>query len=279
MKRGASSGYFCTWPNASSFFFIPKSFYSCFSILYPHYIYSSFLFVARRIRSNSHHRPIFFPSTSYQPLFRYTFLSILCQNPTHFWHIYPLLPLIPSIRPVFYLHTPMASRLLCQHRVVALTRGQAPRPFAVARHYPRRTISTTAAVAKAGREWDYIDGPSSNPLSKLPRQQEQKAPGAADRGSEKSANGAKRNNAPGKQYAPIQRAKGAASAGGFGGKAPPSSMSDSGNMHSSSATSGRDDTARGTKGPSLPQPPQPQQHTSAGMEPISPKMVGLLFNA
>ncbi|KAJ2516177.1 hypothetical protein H4217_004755, partial [Coemansia sp. RSA 1939] len=80
----------------------------------------------------------------------------------------------------------MTTRLLYQqHRVAALAaraRGQAYRPLTPARHYAcRRALTTTAVVSKAGREWDYIDGPTPS------KPDMQRGAGTIRRGSGKSS--------------------------------------------------------------------------------------------
>ncbi|KAJ1664983.1 ATP-binding protein [Coemansia sp. RSA 1813] len=170
----------------------------------------------------------------------------------------------------------MTTRLLYQHRAAVLTRSQTYRPLTAARHYAcRRTLTTTAAVSKAGREWDYIDGPSTS------RADAQRGTSTIRRGPGKNSNGFKGNVAS-KQSMPIQRTVRAPS---IGGKAPSSSMSSdgtngSGNSSSSSSRhpamgNGREDISRGGKSSSQQMPPSQSQQLpqTAGMEPISPKMI------
>ncbi|KAJ2491493.1 ATP-binding protein [Coemansia sp. RSA 2050] len=151
----------------------------------------------------------------------------------------------------------MTSRLLCVQRVVSSL------PL---RHSSRRALSATALAFKAGREWDYIDGPAppSSPPAKTHKRLSsgEDAPGTRHRAQNKPA------SAP---HASIQsrvsggkphQAQGTTT---FGNHATTSGST----AHSSS---GRDDTARGNSStPVSPQPPT--QSTPAGMDPISPKMI------
>ncbi|KAJ2846736.1 ATP-binding protein, partial [Coemansia erecta] len=164
----------------------------------------------------------------------------------------------------------MTTRLLYQHRVAALTRSQICRPLAAARHYAcRRMLATTAASSKAGREWDYIDGPSS---SRADTQRNTIRRGGSGKSS---SNSSVKSNIANKQSTPIQRAR--TSGGGASG-----TTDGTNNNNSSSSSSrypatggGREDLPRGGKGSSSQQqmPQSSQFSQTAGMEPINPKMI------
>ncbi|KAJ1957853.1 ATP-binding protein [Linderina pennispora] len=132
----------------------------------------------------------------------------------------------------------MASRLLCQnHIATSLLRHQVSRASSrfAARH-AAALLSTSAAARKAGREWDYIDGP---PASKTKAGGKTKAPGSI---------------------------QGSALQG--------SSTSTPGGTGGAQSTGSHDNTARGTGGSEssaggAAHTPQ----ANNGMEPISPRMI------
>ncbi|KAJ2552798.1 ATP-binding protein [Coemansia sp. RSA 1933] len=160
----------------------------------------------------------------------------------------------------------MTSRLLYQRSNAVLTRSQIYRPLAAAKHYHacRRTLTTTAAAYKAGREWDYIDGPST---SRADTQRN-----TTRRVSGKTSANAKGNVASKQGTSPIQRAartSSSSASGGDGGGTPSGSSTGTGSSRYPAMGSGREDHPRGGSKGSSQQMPQ----TAAGMEPISPKMI------
>ncbi|KAJ1931136.1 hypothetical protein GGF37_007494, partial [Kickxella alabastrina] len=155
----------------------------------------------------------------------------------------------------------MSSRLLCQHRAAAFVRmltRQAVQPHGYNSLYPRALLSTSTVLYKAGREWDYIDGPGPQQQSGKTMQEKLKHQRSVI--SNNSSGGGKSRDS-------IHSSSSSSGDGSRGGS------THSPKHTGSSADGGQRDVFFGNDGPadksSLPQTPL---SSPAGVEPISPKM-------
>ncbi|KAJ1902537.1 ATP-binding protein, partial [Coemansia sp. S17] len=158
----------------------------------------------------------------------------------------------------------MTSRLLCAQRVVSSS---------LTRYSSRRALSATTLACKAGREWDYIDGPA--PPSSLPTKAHahKRLSGGGDGVGTNRARPAALGKSASGPHASIQsRTPGGKAHQAHVGGTTTFGSHTTGGSTAHSSTTGRDDTARGNSStPVSPQPPS--QNTPAGMDPISPKMI------
>ncbi|KAJ1884098.1 hypothetical protein LPJ66_010772, partial [Kickxella alabastrina] len=155
----------------------------------------------------------------------------------------------------------MSSRLLCQHRAATFVRmltRQAVQPHGYNSLYPRALLSTSTVLYKAGREWDYIDGPGPQQQSGKTMQEKLKRQRSVISNNSSGDGGKSRDSI---------RSSSSSGGGNRGGST--HSPTHTGN----SADGGQRDVFFGNDGPadksSLPQTPL---GSPAGVEPISPKM-------
>ncbi|KAJ2816584.1 hypothetical protein FBU31_006524, partial [Coemansia sp. 'formosensis'] len=158
----------------------------------------------------------------------------------------------------------MTSRLLCVQRVASSS---------LVRHSSRRALSTTVLARKAGREWDYIDGPAP-PSSSSTKSHANKRPSGGEHGAGTSRTSPGTLDKPASApHASIQSrvSGGKAHQAHLGGTTTFGNHTTTSGSTAHSSTTGRDETARGNSStPVSPQPPS--QSSPTGMDPISPKM-------
>ncbi|KAJ1721916.1 ATP-binding protein [Coemansia erecta] len=162
----------------------------------------------------------------------------------------------------------MASKLLlCSQRTAALTRlgttsriSRSPALLRNSHSTLSRPFSTASTLRKAGREWDYIDGPSPN---------NQSAKDSSHKPSQLVASNAA-DAKPKKPASPIRASVGG-STGSSGGGSRGSSHS-SANTSSTGIGSRRDDQARSSASDKMS---SSSAGSPPGMEPISPKMASI----